>query len=81
MASNLKNRIDRIDKQVKPKRYATIDDLIFQAHCGDKENLTFEERQRIEETKDLPLHPKLEKAFKRIEDRHRQREDSADGPR
>lgn len=81
MASNLKKRINRINEQVKPKRYQTIEDIIFRVHGGNKSDLTDEDRRRIEETKDLPLHPALERAFKCLEAKRKQQENKPDGPR
>lgn len=66
MASNLKKRIDRIHDKVKPIRFQTIEDIIFRVHYGDDENAPDEVHRRIEETKDLPLHPDLERAFERL---------------
>ena len=81
MASNLKNRINRISEKTNPKRFQTIDDIIFLVHGGNKEDLTDEDRRRIEETKDLPLHPDLEKAFNRLQAKREQTETNAGNPR
>lgn len=81
MTSNLKKRIDRLQEQAQPKGYQTIDDIIFLINSGDINELSEADRCRIEETKDLPLHPKIEAFFKRLEAKRMQEENSTGGPR
>ncbi|MBC2713533.1 MAG: hypothetical protein HGJ94_21805 [Desulfosarcina sp.] len=81
MASNLKKRIDRISDKASPKRFLTIEDIIFRVRCEDKADLTGEDRQRLEETENLLVHPELEKRLNRLLTKREQSETNAGNPR
>ena len=65
----------------KTERYAAIEDSIFHIHFGNKADLTNVDRRRFEDTKDLPLHPDLEKKFNRLQTMRDQSENNAGYPR
>ena len=73
---SLKNRVNRIENKTSPPQYAQIEDILFVIHIGKESNLSPSDQRRLEEIKDLPLHPELEKAFREIKANRKSGEES-----
>jgi len=76
MQMSLKHRVKRIENKTSPPKYAQMEDILFLIHFGKEKNISFSDQRRLEEIKDLPLHPELEKAFREIEDSRKAQEES-----
>lgn len=66
---SMKNRVEKIQSQLVPKKFAEIEDVLRRIHLKEQKGLSEEDQRTLEELEPLPLHPRLVKALSDIERR------------
>jgi hypothetical protein len=67
MAKNIENRIRKVQEKLLPAKYLSIEDIIWILDHEERSDLTAEEKNRLEELRNLPTDPRLEQIIKSIE--------------